>query len=136
MAVLARRAGRHWFVAFKDEQLLCVQEFCFLLLSFWTSNLYAIQKMNVSLRLTREVAIFLFNVPRVFFLAYDYCVTDLFSLRLKEKQLILFIGAFRSLLDFMWIWLWNLFKNYLFMFNFIFQDFGMPEVIGPVVFSY
>lgn len=77
---------------------------------------------------------FLFNVPGVFFLAYDYRVADPFSLRLKEKQLTLFTGTFRSLRGFYVEMVVKLVFNF-FMFNFIFQVFGMPEVIIPVVFS-
>lgn len=81
---MARRAERGWSVVFRDEQLLCVQEFCFLLLSFWTSNLYVIEKINVSLRLTRRVADFLFNVRKVFFGIWLLCHRS-FQPKIKGK---------------------------------------------------
>lgn len=56
--------------------------------------LKADHKMDSFIFHPEKLQIILLNVLNTF-LAYGYCVVGPFSLRLKEKQLLLFIGAFR-----------------------------------------
>lgn len=99
MSGLARGAERHgcfqgWATTTCQGILLNVIELLICMLYVNVCILQTDHKMDSFIFHPEKLQIFLLNILKTF-LAYGYCVTGTFSLRLKEKQLLLFIGAFR-----------------------------------------